>query len=61
MFYRLFVDMASKITPYIRCDANANEIAEFYARIFPNAVVSSQNPFITTIDIFGQTIGLLNG
>lgn len=51
----------SKITPFIRCESNAAELAEYYLSIFTESKLCDQNPIVTTIEIYGQTMGFING
>lgn len=51
----------SKITPFIRCESNAAELADYYLSIFPDSILCEQNPVVTTIDIREQTLGFING
>jgi predicted 3-demethylubiquinone-9 3-methyltransferase (glyoxalase superfamily) len=51
----------SKITPFVWCESNAAELAEFYLSIFPDSKQTEQNPIVTTIEIRGQTLGFING
>lgn len=53
--------MSSKITPFIRCVDNAKELAEYYCGIFPWTNITAQNGVVVEVEIFGQTIALLNG
>jgi predicted 3-demethylubiquinone-9 3-methyltransferase (glyoxalase superfamily) len=53
--------MSHKITPFIRCEANAAEVADFYLNIFPDSKLCDQNPIVSTIEIFGSTMGFING
>ena len=51
----------SKITPFIRCESNAAELAAYYLSIFPESTLCDQHAIVTTIEIFGQTLGFING
>jgi predicted 3-demethylubiquinone-9 3-methyltransferase (glyoxalase superfamily) len=51
----------SKITPFVWCESNAAELADFYLSIFPDSKQTEQNPIVTTIEIRGQTMGFING
>jgi predicted 3-demethylubiquinone-9 3-methyltransferase (glyoxalase superfamily) len=51
----------SKITPFVRCESNAAELAAYYLSIFPESKLCDQNAIVTTIEIFGQTLGFING
>lgn len=59
VFYSL--ETMSKITPFIRCESNAAELAEYYLSIFTESKLCDQNPIVTTIEIYGQTMGFING
>lgn len=50
-----------KITPYIRCTDNAQQVAEYYTTIFPDAKIHEVNPIVTGFEIFGQSMGTING
>jgi hypothetical protein len=54
-FYFLF-SLMSKITPFIRCESNASELADFYCSVFPESKIIDQNPITTTVEIFGRTL-----
>lgn len=47
----------SKITPFIRCENNANQLTQTYLSIFPESKICESNPIVTTIEVFGQTNG----
>ena len=49
-----------KITPFVLCTDNGIEVAKFYANIFPEAKILSENNFVTEIEIFGTKISTLN-
>jgi predicted 3-demethylubiquinone-9 3-methyltransferase (glyoxalase superfamily) len=51
----------SKITPFVRCESNAAELAAYYLSIFPESKLCKQNDIVVTIEIFGQTLGFING
>ena len=51
----------SKITPFVRCESNAAELAAHYLSIFPGSKLVEQNDIVVTIEIFGQTLGFING
>lgn len=53
--------MSHKITPTIRCIDNAQAQAEHYCGIFSDAKITKTNPVITTFEIYGQTLSILNG
>lgn len=53
--------MSHKITPFIRCVDNAQQVAEYYGSIFPDAKIIKSNPVVVDMEIFGQSIAMLNG
>lgn len=54
--------MSQKITPFIRCDNNWKEVAEYYVHVFwADAKIVKQNPVVTELEIFGQSIATLIG
>lgn len=53
--------MSNKITPMLRCESNAHELATHYCDIFPGATITKTNPVVTTFEIFGQTLSTING
>lgn len=53
--------MKNNLYPCLWFDGKAKEAAEFYSGIFPNAKISSTNPIVTMLEIFGQPIMCLNG
>lgn len=55
--------MSAKITPFIRCmdTAQAQPQAEYYCTIFPGAKITSSNVAVVEMEIFGQSVSLLNG
>ena len=54
--------MNQKITPTIRCTHNnAQEIAEHYCDIFPDAKITKSNSVVVSFELFGQSLATLNG
>jgi predicted 3-demethylubiquinone-9 3-methyltransferase (glyoxalase superfamily) len=53
--------MKQKITPCLWYNAQASEAAAQYCSVFANAKITSQSPIVTTIDVAGQSITLLDG
>ena len=51
----------SKITPFVWCESNAAQLADFYLALFPGSRLCDQNHIVSTIEIFGQTLGFING
>lgn len=51
----------SKITPFVRCESNAAELAAYYLSIFPGSTLVEKNDIVVTIEIRGQTLGFING
>jgi predicted 3-demethylubiquinone-9 3-methyltransferase (glyoxalase superfamily) len=50
-----------KITPFLWFNTGAEEAAIFYTGIFRNSKILSSNPMVTTIEIEGLQIMILNG
>lgn len=46
--------MPHKLTPCIRCTDNAKEVAQYYVDIFPDAVITKENPVTVWFEIFGR-------
>lgn len=53
--------MPQKITPFIRCKDNAQQVAEHYCSIFPDATITESNPVVVGFEIFGQSMATING
>ena len=54
--------MPQKITPFIRCDNNWKEVAEYYVDVFwADAKIVKQNPAVTEVEIFWQSLATLIG
>jgi predicted 3-demethylubiquinone-9 3-methyltransferase (glyoxalase superfamily) len=53
--------MPHKITPFIRCNSEAKQQAEFYCDIFPDAHITDTNPIVTTFEIFWSSLATING
>ncbi len=52
--------MSHKLIPMIRCTSGAEQQAEYYCSLFPDAKISKQNPVVTTFEIFWQTLSTIN-
>ncbi len=50
-----------KITPFLWLNDQAQEAAQFYASVFPNAEVLSTSAKMATVRLEGQELHLLNG
>ena len=50
-----------KITPFLWFEKGADEAARFYAAVFKNSKILSSNPLVTTLELEGQQIMILNG
>lgn len=55
-----FIMKSPKITPFLWFNKDAEKAAEFYTTLFPNSKIISNSPFISTIDIDGQRVSLMN-
>ena len=53
--------MKNKLHPCIWCNNNANEMAEFYLSVFPDAEIAEENETVVMLNIEGQRFMLLNG
>jgi predicted 3-demethylubiquinone-9 3-methyltransferase (glyoxalase superfamily) len=53
--------MKEKITPCLWFNGQAKEAAALYCSVFANARITEQSPFVTGIDVSGQSITLLDG
>lgn len=53
--------MKEKITPCLWFNAQAKEAAALYCSVFTNAKIAAQSPFVTEINVSGQSITLLDG
>lgn len=53
--------MKEKITPCLWFNGNGGEAATLYCSVFANAKITAQSPFVTAIDVAGQSITLLDG
>lgn len=53
--------MSHNITPFIRCTSGAQQQAEFYCSVFPQATITNHNSIVTTFQIYGGTLATLNG
>jgi len=53
--------MKEKITPCLWFDGQAKEAADLYCSAFANARITSQSPMVTSIEVSGQSITLLDG
>jgi predicted 3-demethylubiquinone-9 3-methyltransferase (glyoxalase superfamily) len=50
-----------KITPFLWLENRAEEAAQFYASVFPNAEVLHTDPQVSTVRLEGQEFHLFNG
>jgi predicted 3-demethylubiquinone-9 3-methyltransferase (glyoxalase superfamily) len=50
-----------KITPFLWFEKGAEEAANFYISIFKNSKVLSSNPMVTSFEIEGLQVSILNG
>jgi predicted 3-demethylubiquinone-9 3-methyltransferase (glyoxalase superfamily) len=53
--------MPHPITPCIWCNHNAQEMADYYVRIFPGSNITQSTPVMVTMQIAGTPLALLNG
>jgi predicted 3-demethylubiquinone-9 3-methyltransferase (glyoxalase superfamily) len=53
--------MKEKITPCLWFNGQAKEAAALYCSVFANARITAQSPIVTSIDISGQSVTLLDG
>jgi predicted 3-demethylubiquinone-9 3-methyltransferase (glyoxalase superfamily) len=53
--------MKEKITPCLWFNGNGSEAAALYCSVFANAKITEQSPFVTGINVSGQSITLLDG
>ncbi|HET9434329.1 MAG TPA: VOC family protein, partial [Chitinophagaceae bacterium] len=53
--------MKEKITPCLWFNAQAKEAATLYCSVFADAKITAQSPFVTAIDVSGQSFTLLDG
>ena len=53
--------MKENITPCLWYNGQAQEAATLYCSVFANAKITAQSPFVTSIDVSGQSITLLDG
>jgi predicted 3-demethylubiquinone-9 3-methyltransferase (glyoxalase superfamily) len=52
---------ASKITPFLWFDKNAEEAIRFYTSIFKNSKIIQLHPMVSTFELDGQKFMALNG
>jgi len=50
-----------KITPFLWFEKGAEDAAQFYATVFKNSKIIGINPMVTTIELEGLQIMILNG
>jgi predicted 3-demethylubiquinone-9 3-methyltransferase (glyoxalase superfamily) len=50
-----------KITPFLWFEEGAEEAARFYTTVFKNSKITSVNPMVTTFEIEGLQVMILNG
>lgn len=53
--------MKEKITPCLWFNGGARDAANLYCSAFKSARITSQSPFVTSIEVAGQSITLLDG
>jgi len=53
--------MSNPINPFLWFDAQAREVADFYAATFPGARVLGASPMVVSVEVGGLKILLLNG
>ncbi|HEX7846398.1 MAG TPA: VOC family protein [Chitinophagaceae bacterium] len=53
--------MKEKITPCLWFNGNGSEAANLYCSVFTDAKITDQSPFVTNINVAGQSITLLDG
>lgn len=53
--------MKEKITPCLWYNGQAKEAAALYCSVFANAKITAQSPIVTSIDVSGQSLTLLDG
>src|SRR5690349_20721532 len=53
--------MKQKITPCLWYNNQGKEAADMYCKVFANAKITAQSPFVTEIQVSGQTFILLDG
>ena len=53
--------MKNSIYPCLWFNGNAKEAARFYSSVFDNAVIKSENQFVSLLEISGQKFMCLNG
>jgi predicted 3-demethylubiquinone-9 3-methyltransferase (glyoxalase superfamily) len=50
-----------KVTPFLWFEKDAGEAGKYYASIFKNTRVVGSNPMVTTLDLEGMTVLIMNG
>jgi predicted 3-demethylubiquinone-9 3-methyltransferase (glyoxalase superfamily) len=50
-----------KITPFLWFEKGAEEAAKFYVSVFKNGKILSSNPMVTSFELEGLNISILNG
>jgi predicted 3-demethylubiquinone-9 3-methyltransferase (glyoxalase superfamily) len=50
-----------KITPFLWFEKGAEDAAKFYTSVFKNSKILSTNPMVTSLELEGLTINILNG
>ena len=53
--------MKEKITPCLWYNGQAKEAAALYTSVFANSRITAQSPIVTSIDVSGQSLTLLDG
>lgn len=50
-----------KLTPFLWFNSGAEDAAKFYTTVFKNSKIVQGHPMVTTVEIEGQRIMILNG
>jgi predicted 3-demethylubiquinone-9 3-methyltransferase (glyoxalase superfamily) len=50
-----------KITPFLWFEKDAGEAAKFYTTVFKNSKITGANPMVTTVELEGLQVMMLNG
>lgn len=50
-----------KITPFLWFNSGGEEAAKFYCTVFKNSKIITSNPMVTSFDLEGLNISILNG
>ena len=52
---------AQKLTPFLWFEKGAEEAANYYCSVFKNAKILSSNPMVTSFEIDGLRLNIMNG